>query len=236
VSRRLPAPVTRSLTVLGAAALVLSTWGAAAGAAPSYTAADTWIIKAIGTEQHVGSVHIKGSITQGTTTINVSLVVNGDGEGGGTFVESGSVIQLKRVGPLLYFNAPRKFWHAHATAARARAYGGKWIEVSALDKRFQSFDQFLNAGDLVAAVFAGHPTPLTVSGPTRYQRHTVVILGDTFTQKGKRSTGSMYLSATGPAIVYKIVERSPTESGTITFSHYGPAVSITTPPEPINLS
>ena len=59
--------------------------------------------------------------------------------------------QDQRVGPLLYFNAPTKFWTTHATAAQAKTYGGKWIEFSAVDPRFTSFDQFLSAADLVVA-------------------------------------------------------------------------------------
>jgi hypothetical protein len=205
---------------------------------PSTTvsAADTWLLKAIGAEQKVGSVRIAGTIKQGTTTISLALTVNGDGEGGGTFIQDGYKILMKRVGPLLYFNAPQKFWAAHATKAQTKSYGGKWIEVSALDSRFQSFDQFLDAGDLVAAVFQGHTTPLTLSRPTTYQGHKVLIVSDTVVVKGKSSTGHMYVASTGRPIVYKIVDQSPTENGLILFSHYGKPVSITTPPEPINLT
>ena len=122
--------------------------------------ADTWLIKAIGAENKLGSVKINGTVVQGKTTIKLSLLVNGDGEGGGTFIQDGSKIQLKRVGPLLYFDAPKSFWLHSSTATEAAKYGGKWIEVSALDSRFESFDQFLDAGDLVTAVFQGHTTPL----------------------------------------------------------------------------
>ena len=89
--------------------------------------ADTWLIRAIGAEAKIGSVRISGTIHQGKTLISLNLRVNGDGEGGGTFTQSGSKIQLKRVGPLLYFNAPKKFWSAHSTKAQTKLYGGKWI-------------------------------------------------------------------------------------------------------------
>ncbi len=206
----------------------------AATAIPS--AADTWLIKAIGAEEKVGSVHISGNIKQGTTNIVLNLLVNGDGEGGGTFRQSGSNIQLKRVGPILYFNAPKKFWTTDGGKTQATKYGGKWIEVSALDSRFQSFDQFLNAGDLVTAVFQGHTTPLSVSKPTTYQGKKVVIVSDVVVVSGKKSSGQMYIMATGRPYVLKIVDKGPTESGTILFSSYGNPKSISTPPEPINLT
>ena len=125
--------------------------------------------------------------------------MNSDGEGGGEFVQQGNLIRIERVGPLLYFNAPRKFWAAHATAAQTKAYGGKWIEFSAVDSRFTSFDQFLDAADLVVAAFQGHTAPLTLGRPTTFAGHKVVVVKDTVANKGKRSTGLMYIARHGPA-------------------------------------
>jgi len=200
------------------------------------SAADVWLLKAIGAEQKVGSVRITGTIHQSGVLISLALHVNGDGEGGGTFVQSGARIQLSRVGPILYFNAPTKFWAAHATKQQTATYGGKWIEVSALDSRFESFDQFLDAADLVSAVFSGHTTPLQVSKPTKLNGRKVVIVSDTVVVKGKRTTGRMYIASTGKPVVYKIVDQGPAENGVINFSDYGKPVSISTPPEPINLT
>jgi hypothetical protein len=220
-----------------ASSATTTTSSATATSAPNQVSlADFWLLKAIGSEGKIGSVHIQGSITQGTHTIALSLLVNGNGDGGGTFVQSGSVIKLKRVGPLLYFDAPKKFWASHATKAETKAYGGKWIDVSATDNRFKSFDQFLNAGDLVTAVFEGHPTPLTVSSPTTFEGHSVVIVADTFSIGGKKTTAQLYVASTGKPIVYRIVDNSSSEKGSIVFSHYGKPVAISTPPEPINLS
>ena len=200
------------------------------------TAADIELIRAIGAEQNLGSVRIRGTLLQGKTPIKLNLHVNGDGEGGGTFVQSGSTIQIKRVGTLLYFDAPLKFWEAHTTSANAKRYGGKWLEVSALNTQFESFDQFLNAGDLVSAVFYGHTNPLTLSKPKSFQGQKVVIVGDSVTVNGKKTSGKMYIRASGKPYVVQIVDKGPTESGTLTFSDYGRPISIVTPPEPINLS
>ena len=125
-------------------------------------------------------MRIDGKITQGKSVILLDLLVNGDGEGGGVFVQSGSHIKIKRVGSLLYFDVPKKFWASHATAAQTNQYGGKWLEFSALDSRL-SFDQFLNAADLVSSAFQGHPTPLSVGRPTTFAGHKVVIVKDIVT-------------------------------------------------------
>jgi hypothetical protein len=205
-----------------------------ATATPS--AADRWLIEAIGTQREVGSVRIAGKITQGKNVTTLSLLVNGDGEGVGVFVEKGNLIRVERVGKLLYFNAPKKFWARSATAAQTAAYGGKWLEFSALDSRFVSFDQFLNSADVVTAAFQGHTRPLTVSRPTTFAGHKVVIVKETVTAKGKKSTGLMYVAAKGPAYVYKIVDDTPGEVGMLVFSHYGKAVAFTVPSKAINLS
>jgi hypothetical protein len=211
---------------------------AAPGTTPTTTVspADTELIRAIGAEAKIGSVRISGTIHQGKTLITLNLRVNGDGEGGGTFVQSGSKIQLKRVGPLLYFNAPKKFWAAHSTKSQTKLYGGKWIEVSALDSRFQSFDNFLDAGELVSAVFQGHTTPLELSKPTTLGGHKVVIISDTIKVGRKTTTGLMYVITTGSPVVLRIVDKSPTQNGLLNFSDYARPVSITIPPEPINLT
>jgi len=185
--------------------------------------ADTWLIKAMG-------------ISQGKNVVLLDLLVNADGEGGGAFVQQGSLIRIERVGPLLYFNAPEKFWASHATAAQTKIYGGKWLEFSALDSRFTSFDQFLDVADLVAAAFEGHTTPLSVSRQTTFDGHKVVIVKDSVTNDGKRSTGLMFIAATGYPYVYKIVDDTPGEVGALVFSHYGKAIALTVPPNAINLS
>ena len=46
----------------------------------------------------------------------------------------------------------------------------------------------------------------------------------------------MYIAAKGRPFVYKIVNDTPGEVGTLVFSHYGKAVALTVPPDAINLS
>jgi hypothetical protein len=200
------------------------------------TAATTWVLHSISAEQKLGSVHITGSITQGKSVIKLNLTLNGDGEGGGQFVQDGSSIRIDRLGPSLYFNAPTKFWATHATPAQTKEYGGKWIEFSALDTRFQSFDQFLDSADLVAAAFQGHTTPLTVSRPTTYDHHKVVVVKEVTKAKGKTTTSIMDIAATGSPVVYRIIDDTPSEVGTLLFTHYGKPVAFTIPPEAINLT
>jgi hypothetical protein len=196
--------------------------------------ADKWLLKAIGAEAKIGSVRIDGKIKQNNSVIYLDLLVNGDGEGGGTFIQNGYDIQIKRVGTLLYLNAPKKFWQKTATAAQANTYGGKWLEFSALNAQFISFDNFLSAVALVFAAFEGHTTPLTMGKATTFQGHKVVVVKETVVSNGQRATGSMYIGSTGNAVVYKIVDDTPGHVSTIVFSHYGKAVPLTVPPDAIN--
>jgi len=63
-----------------------------------------------------------------------------------------------------------------------------------------------------------------------------VIVKDTVTTNGKKSTGPMYIAAVGRPVVYKIVDDTPGEVGTLVFGHDGPALPLTVPPDAINLS
>ncbi len=205
-------------------------------AAPTATPTDSWLRRATAAESTLGSVHINGSIDQGKTHITLSLLVNGNGDGDGSFTQQGSRIQLKRVGPLLFFNAPTKYWNQHATKAETKRYCGKWIEVSALDARYEDFRQFLDAGELTASVFQGYTRPLTVSRPTKLDGHKVVIVSDSAAADGRTNSVKMYIDDTGKPYVVQIVDRTTTQATTLTFTAYGKSVSITTPPEPINLT
>ncbi len=99
-----------------------------------------------------------------------------------------------------------------------------------------SFDQFLDAADVVNAVFRGDSAPLTVSKPTTFGGHKVVVVKDTATNTGKRSTGLMYVGTASPHYVYKIVDDTPDQTSTLVFTNYGKPVPLTVPPEPINVS
>ncbi len=200
------------------------------------SAATTWVLKAIAAEKQMGSVHLDGTIKQGKSVIALHLVLDGDGDGTGQFTQAGSPIKLTRTGQLLFFNAPKKFWASHASKAQAAKYGGRWLEFSALDTSLSSFDQFLNASDLVAATFMGHPTPLTLSQPITDDHHKVVVVKDASTSNGHAATSTMDIASTGQPYVYRIVDNLPNEISTLVFSKYGKAVKVTAPAHALNLT
>ena len=148
--------------------------------------ASQWVLKAIAAEQKLGSVRIDGKVTQGKSVILLDVLVNGDGEGGGVFIQDGTAIKVERVGTLFTSTPPRSSGRQHASAAQAKAYGGKWIALPATDTRFASFDEFLDAPDLVAVTFKGHTSPLTMGTSTTFAGHKV---GDRQGRR-RRRTGS----------------------------------------------
>ncbi len=200
------------------------------------SAATAWVLKAIAAERQMGSVHLDGTIKQGKSVIALHLVLNGNGDGTGQFTQAGSPIKLTRTGQLIYFNAPKKFWASHASKPQADKYGGKWLEFSALDTSLSSFDQFLNASDLVAATFMGHPTPLTLSQPITDHHHKVVVVQDASTGNGHTSTRTMDIASAGQPYVYRIVDSSPNQVSTLVFTKYAKAVKVTAPSHALNLT
>jgi hypothetical protein len=243
--------LARPLTMLaGTAVMAVGLVGIGAGASgaaksttttttapPTVSAADTWLIKAIGAQTKVGSVRVSVITTSGKSKKAFSLLVNGDGEGTGTLNQDGTKIRMEIAGVLLYINAPKSYWATHANAAQAKAFGGKWIEISALDHRFAAFDEFFNPGQLVAAVFYGHAVPLKLSRPkATLMGHKVVMVNESLVTNGKKTSGQMWIEADGPPRALKIISKGPGQTTTITFSHFGNAVAISIPPEAINLT
>ena len=208
----------------------------APASAAENSAATTLVLRAIAAEKLMGSVHLDGTIKQGKSVISLHLVLNGDGDGTGHFTQAGYPIKLSRTGQLLYFNASEKFWASHASKAVAAKYGGRWLEFSALDSSLASFDRFLDASDLVAATFTGHQTPLTLSQPTTFDHHKVIVVKDVSTTDGRTVTSTMDIASAGQPYVYRIVDRSPTEVSTLTFSKYGKAVKVSAPAHALNLT
>ena len=142
---------------------------------------------------------------------------NGDGEGGGAFIQDGSLIQIERVGtaPLLQ-RAQEVLGRATPRRRRPRRTAGKWLEISALDARFISFDQFLNAADLVVRRLPGpHDTAHRRAKPTTFAGPQGRRSSRTRSRPAaRRRTGLMYIAAKGPPYVYKIVDDTPGEVGT----------------------
>jgi hypothetical protein len=194
------------------------------------------VLKAIATERLMGSVHLDGTIKQGKSVVSLHLVLDGDGDGAGQFTQGGTPIKLSHTGQLLYFNAPKKFWASHASKAEATKYGGRWLKFSSLDPNLASFDRFLNASDLVSATFMGHQTPLTLSQPTTFDHHKVVVVKDVSTTDGRTVTSTMDIASTGQAFVYRIVDKSPGALSTLVLSKYGKAVKIMAPSHALNLT
>ena len=195
------------------------------------------MVKAFTAEEKLGSVRIEGKVTQGKSVIVLDLLVNGDGEGGGVFVQQGNVIKIERVGTLLYLNAPKRFWSTHASAAQTKAYGGKWIELSALDSRLRVLRPVPRRGRPGRRRLPGLHRPVDGEQADDLRRTTRSSSSRTRSPAhGTRSTGLMYIGTASPHDVYKIVDDTPDQTSTLVFNNYGKAVPLTVPPEPINVS
>ena len=200
--------------------------------------ADTWLLKAIGAEAKIGSVRIDGKIQQNKTVIYLDLVVNGDGEGGGTFIQNGFNIELERVGPAPLLqrteevlaedrHRPRRPTPTGASGSRSRL----WTPASSPSTSSSTLTTSCSPHSRATR----HPSRW--GSPRRIQGHKVVIVKETVvSQRQARRPATCTSRSTGKPIVYKIVNDSPSNKSTIVFSHYGKAVPLTVPPNAINLT
>ena len=107
---------------------------------------------------------------------------------------------------------------AHSTAAQAATYGGKWIEVSALDSRFQPSTSSSTPGAGACGV-PGHTTPPRLSKPTTLpgpQSGDRLRHGDR--QQGRRARGR----CTSPPPAGRSLSRSSTRSWRVGRDHLQP--------------
>ena len=125
----------------------------------------------------------------------LDLLVNGDGEGGGKFIQHGNIIKIERVGPLLYFNAPKKFWATQPRRRRPRptAASGSSSRRSTRASSPSTSSSMRPTSSPPPSRATRHRSPW--ASPTTFDGHKVVIVKDTVTNGGKRSTGLMYIAA-----------------------------------------
>lgn len=195
--------------------------------------ADRIISLADTAEASVTSVHMVGTVAEDRQVVSFILDLGGSDNGAGTFTEDGETIQIVKLGSVLYFSAPASFWVKASGTAAADTYGNRWIELQASDPNYQSFAQFMNPGSLVAQLFTGNTGPLK-KGKEKKVGRVKVIPVMTSTTRHRVPISTMYVAASGRPYVVKLVADGSSESGTISFTHYGESFSVVPPPDPIN--
>jgi hypothetical protein len=222
---------TASLAILVAAAALLAGCGGGSGAKTNGEAqksAEQVAKDAVTAAIAAAGVHVSGAIVTGGTSITLDLaIVKGRG-GSGTMSEQGLKFQLVRLGDLAYIKGSDAFYKKFAGASVAALLHDKWLEGSATTGNLAALTSLTDIGKVFAGVLNSHDT-LKNLGATTYKGQKAVAIKDV--TKG----GTLYVAATGTPYPLAIVG-SGSSNGTISFSEWGKAATLTAPKGAINIS
>ena len=150
---------------------------------------------------HFGPHKTDGSITQDTQKIEL----------------------INPGGASVYFRLPDELWRQFAGEGAVAIFSGKWVQVPSKDSRFASLAKSFDKDEFLGGLTDDSSSDdLKLVGPA--------TVDGTAATKYKASDGSeIYVAASGPPVLLKIVDSSST-GGTVTFSDYGKAYPFAPPP------
>jgi hypothetical protein len=228
-------PLLRSLSLLCLSAALLAGCGsssssssASAGNGLASKSPEQIVAAAKAASEGAATVHISGSVIAEGKPISLDMeLVAGKGAKGHLTLE-GNGLDIIEVEHAFYINGSTAFYTRVAGAAAARLLQGKWLKASTSGKEFASFAQLTNLGKLLASSLGSHGK-LKSAGTATIDRQPAV--GVTDTQEG----GTLYVAATGTPYPLQI-SKGAGGAGTITLDRWNQPVTLTAPPNPINVN
>ena len=168
------------------------------------------------------SVHVKGSVTSGTSVIGLDLRVRQSGGGDGVMVMDGGKLRLLVIGKVAYLSGDRTFWEqAGIPAATAKTLVGKYVRTTSADKDFSQLLAFSDVRQLAENFLP--KDGLAVEGKATLAGTRVVTLKD--------ATDARYsVALDGPAYPVRLVGKDGADAISLDFLDYGKDVPLTAPP------
>ncbi|MGP8162149.1 MAG: hypothetical protein ACLQGJ_13165 [Candidatus Dormibacteria bacterium] len=164
-----------------------------------------------------------GSFGSGVTGFDLKVVGTSIS---GTYVLSGSTVDLVDVAGNIYIKAPASFYTGEgATSGEAALLAPEWVEIPASSSYASDFSSLSNFTDISSQL-----TPsgtVTSNGTGTVNGQAVVILKDT-------SGDTLAIATSGPAYPVQTKETGST-AGTFNFSTWNSVPAITAPPNPLTL-
>lgn len=174
------------------------------------------------------SVHASGSGSDNGVPLVINLhIVAGKG-GKGSLSEHGLSFDLVRIGPTAYIRGSKAFYKRFAGAAAAQLLQGKWLKASALTGQLASLTPLTDLTKFFDNALGNHGT-LQKTGTTTV--HGVPVVGVKDTTKG----GILYVATSGTAFPIEVT-KGGSSGGTLTFDQWNQPVTLTAPPNAVDIS
>jgi len=173
------------------------------------------------------TVHVSGSILSQGKPISLDMeLVAGKGGKGQISVE-GLRVDLIAVEKAVYVNGSRSLYARLAGPAAASVLQGRWLKVPSSSPSFGSLAAVTNLTGLVDTTLAEHGTLTRAPGRVIGGKPTVGV-----TDPSRR--GTLYVAATGEPYPLEIAKSG--SGGRIVFDRWNQPVTLTPPPDPINVN
>jgi hypothetical protein len=201
--------------------------GGSSGNGVASKSPDAIVADALHAIDNVETVHISGTIVQGTTRTKLDLrLVSGKG-GRGHVEQGGRSFELEALGNIVYVNGSAAFWQRFVSPAGAARLAGKWLEGPA-QGRFAALKKLTDLRTLMATLLVA-PGTLGKGGPTTTNGQSAVVVHI------PQGNTSIYVAATGQPYPLQIVQTGP-EGGRITLDHINDSVSLAPPANPVKIT
>ncbi len=166
---------------------------------------------------NTSAVHVKGTETEQGKTQTLDLQLQGE-DTAGTLTTSGVTLNIVKTASKVYLKAPEQFWVKSAGASIAPKLANRWLEQDAT-----------KAGDTTSLTLQGVAASLNASGSALKPGVTPTVVGGQPAVLVTKVSGSQLAVAnSGAPLPLQIIGKGTTV-GTLTFTGYGQAQSISPP-------
>jgi len=177
------------------------------------------------------SVHVLGTVPQGSSSLEMDLHVGSNQTATGSMLLGGQSLEIIRIGTTVYFKAPAAFYTSQgASSASSTLLGGHWVKVPASMATSSSYANFFNITDLhkLMGVLLTPIGAVTVAGQGTVAGTPVVYVAD-------RTGGKLAISLEGKPYPLEITS-GKNSTGQVTFSSWNGPIAARPPAGALNLS
>jgi hypothetical protein len=228
VRLRLPTLAGAALSVIALTAATGCGSSSSSGSGLASKSAAQIVTAAQTAADSASTVHVSGSIVNGSTPIKLDMeLVNGTG-GRGQLSESGLSFELIEVGGYVYIKGSQAFYSHVAGAAAAQLLQGKWLKASAGSGTFASLTSLTNLRKLLDSTLSSHGA-LTKGATSTIEGQQAIAIKDA--TRG----GTLYVATSGTPYPLQIA-KGGSSGGKIAFNHWNEPVTLEAPANAVDLS
>jgi len=224
-ARRAPRVVALVTTI--ALAAVLGGCGGSSGNGVASKSPSDILAATKAAADSASSVHIAGTLSSGGSPITLNMYLKSGTGGHGQLAENGLSFELIVVDGSIYIKGSPAFYSHFGGSTAAQLFHGKWLKAPATSGELASLASLTNLSKLLDQALT-NTSALVKGASTTVGGQPAIELTD------PAKDGSIYVATTGQPFPVQLVKRG-SESGRVTFSGWNHPISLSPPPNAIDL-